>query len=218
MKKKYFDKKNLSKSTRKLMNMLKDSHGRKIDYEINSNTALIVTDMQNYFLKKKSHAYVPSAKAIIPKIKKLSELLLAKNLTVIFTQHTNNNKNSAQMSTWWKDVIKENSEESQISKYFNTKDAIIIEKHQYDAFYETKLNDILKEKNINQLIITGVLTHLCCESTARAGFINGYKILFPINGTATYNIKYHKSSLRNLSHGFAVPITIEKLIKEVKAL
>lgn len=218
MKRKYFNKKNLSKITKKLMNMLKDSHGRKIHYEINSNTALIVTDMQNYFINKKSHAYVPSAKAIIPKIKKLSELFLAKNLTVIFTQHTNNNKNSVQMSSWWRDVIKENSEESQISNYFNTKDAIILEKHQYDAFYETKLNDILKEKNISQLIITGVLTHLCCESTARAGFINGYKILFPINGTATYNIKYHKSSLRNLSHGFAVPIAMEKLIKEVKTL
>lgn len=204
--------------TKKIIKNLTKSHGSKIGYEINSKTALIVTDMQNYFLKKKSHAYVPSAKALIPKIKKLSDLFSQKNMTVIYTKHTNNDNNAGQMSQWWSDLIEDNTNKSNIAHYFDYKNAIIIEKHQYDAFYETNLKDILQKRKITQLIITGVLTHLCCESTARAGFINGFKILFPVDGTATYNTKYHKSTLRNLTHGFAVPVTMKELIKKTKAL
>jgi isochorismate hydrolase len=218
MKDQYFDKTNISQQTKKMIKKLKKSHGSRIGYEINSKTAMIVTDMQNYFLKKKSHAFVPSVKAVIPKIKKLCDLFSEKNMTVIYTRHTNNDSNSGQMSEWWRDVIEDETKESRIADCFNYKDAIVVEKHQYDAFYGTNLKDILQERGITQLIITGVLTHLCCESTARAGFINGYKILFPVNGTATYNIKHHKSTLRNLSHGFAVPVTMEELIKKVKAI
>lgn len=218
MKNQYFDKRNVSQRTKEMMKKLKKSHGSRIGYEINAKTALIVTDMQNYFLKKKSHAFVPSVKAIIAKIKKLSDLFLEKKLTVIYTRHTNNVENSEQMSEWWRDVIREESWESRIGDCFNYEDAIVVEKHQYDAFYGTELKDVLRERGIEQLIITGVLTHLCCETTARSGFVNGYKVLFPVNGSATYNIKYHKSTLRNLAHGFAVPVTMEELIKKVKAI
>ena len=90
-----------------------------------------------------------------------------------------------------------------------------IEKTQYDAFYQTALEDLLKEKGITQVVITGVMTHLCCETTARSAFMRGFTVFFPIDGTATYNEDFHRSTLLNLSHGFAIPALIEELAEEV---
>jgi len=218
MKKAYFNKNNIKEVSQRMLKKLESSHGIKIGFNVNNKTALIVTDMQNYFLDEKSHAFVPSAMAIVPKIQKLCLLFFEKNLSVIFTKHTNTKDNSGAMAFWWKDLIEDSLGASDIANNFDIEKATLLEKHQYDAFYETNLDEILKSKGTEQVIITGVLTHLCCESTARAAFIHGYKVIFPVDGTATYNIKYHKSTLRNLSHGFAVPVLMKELIKKAVEL
>ena len=88
-------------------------------------------------------------------------------------------------------------------------------KNQYDAFYKTKLDQILKNIKIEQIVITGVITHLCCETTARSAFVHGYKVFFPIDGSATYNEDIHIASLINLGHGFANIVTTLKLANSV---
>uniref|UniRef100_A0A7V0Z6J3 Isochorismatase family protein n=1 Tax=candidate division WOR-3 bacterium TaxID=2052148 RepID=A0A7V0Z6J3_UNCW3 len=67
----YFTEKNIYKKTRKFIQKLnKLYYFPKIDFDINTS-ALLVIDMQRYFLDKNSHAFLPSSKAIIPNIKKL---------------------------------------------------------------------------------------------------------------------------------------------------
>ncbi len=56
------------------------------------------------------------------------------------------------------------------------------------------------------------MTHLCCETTARAAFTRGYEVYFSIDGTATYNHEFHLGTLMNLAHGFAIPILITEII------
>ncbi len=218
MKAKYFTEDNIKLVSMKMLEKLSKSHGSKLHFKLSKNTALIVTDMQNYFLDEKSHAFVPSAQAIISGIKSLIDTCKRKGLPVIFTKHTNNDENSGSMSHWWRDLIEENSQQSEIFNEFNTENCLIVEKHQYDAFYQTELKTYLVQNNIKQLIVTGVLTHLCCETTVRSAFVNGYDVFFPINGTATYKKKYHRSTFLNLSHGFAVPCLIEDLITQIESL
>ena len=218
MKEKYFTHENIYSESMKMLRKLSNSHGSRKNYKIGKNTALLIIDMQNYFLEEDSHAFVASAHAIIPGIKSLIHACQKKGLPVIFTKHTNNDENAGSLSGWWNDLIRENTRQCGIYTDFKTDDSIIIEKHQYDAFYQTELNEILKKLKINQVIVTGVLTHLCCETTVRSAFVNGYDILFPINGTATYNKKYHKNSLVNLSHGFAVPVLMEDIITKIEKL
>jgi isochorismate hydrolase len=62
---------------------------------------------------------------------------------------------------------------------------------------------MLRASGVTQVVICGVMTHLCCESTARSAFMHGYEVFFPVDGTATYNLTYHRASLVNLAHGFA---------------
>ena len=138
-------------------------------------------------------------------------LYINNNLPIITTKHINTNTNAKQMEYWWRDILTEDSELSQIVAEFNFPQAELIIKSQYDAFYNTNLNDLLQKSKIEQVIITGVMTHLCCETTARTAFVRGYNVFFPIDGTATYNEEFHNATLTNLAHGFANITLIENL-------
>lgn len=176
-------------------------------------SALLVLDMQRYFLVETSHAFVPSGPAIVPNIRTLIESYSQRGFPIIFTRHVNNTHNAAMMASWWHDIIDTADPLSQITKAIDTSGGPVIEKHQYDAFYGTQLETWLKEKAVTQVVICGVMTHLCCETTARSAFVRGFHVFFTVDGTATYNENFHIASLTNLSHGFATPV----LVKEVLA-
>ena len=211
MKECYFTSKTIhEKSFQMLQKLKKYREGHNINF-IPEHSALLIIDMQRYFLDKSSHAYIPSALPIIPKIKYLSNAFLEMGSPIIFTRHLNKQKNAKLMSKWWRDLITEGDVLSEIIPELNLPGAIIIKKTQYDAFYETPLEDLLKEKGITQIVITGVMTHLCCETTARSAFVRGFTVFLPIDGTATYNEAFHLATFLNLSHGFAIPVLIQEL-------
>jgi isochorismate hydrolase len=56
------------------------------------------------------------------------------------------------------------------------------------------------------------MTHLCCETTARSAFMHGFETFFTVDGTATYNEAFHRAALLNLSHGFALPLTVDEVL------
>lgn len=211
MREKYYSDEIIDFQAKKFMEIL-IPYNKKYKFKINLPTAaLLVIDMQKYFLDKNSHAYIPSAEAIIPRIKKLIELFLANNLLVIETRHINTKKNAMRMLDWWGEIITEQNPFSEIIDVLKNKKIKVINKSQYDAFFKTDLDIILKKNKIKQVIITGVLTHLCCETTARNAFMHGYDVFFVVDATATYNTNFHISTCLNLSNGFAVPILTEEI-------
>ncbi len=167
--------------------------------------------MQKYFLNKSSHAYVPSADAIIPNIKKLAQLFIAAERPVIATRHQNTADDAQMMSKWWDDVIEKDSETSEIQDYIVPNMAIILEKCQYDAFYKTNLKEILIERNVEQIVITGVVTHLCCETTARSAFVNGFEVFLPADATADFYFDHYKATLLNVADGFGSVVMTNSL-------
>ncbi len=172
-------------------------------------TALIVLDMQKYFLDPDSHAHVPGAADIVPGIRTLAALFSERNLPVIFTRHLNTPENAGALALWWSDLIREEDPSSEITTDLDTSIGVVLRKSQYDAFYNTDLEDRLKRHGIERVIITGVMTHLCCETTARAAFVRGFEVTFPVDGTATYDESFHLATLLNLSHGFATLAFVE---------
>ena len=183
---------------------------KKIDF---SSASLIVLDMQKYFLDENSHAFIPGANMIVKGITRLIELFLSGNRPVILTRHINDDSNAMMMSKWWGDLITENNSYSEIVDDLRGYNLPVLKKSQYDAFHNTELDAILKLANVEQIVITGVMTHLCCETTARSAFVYGYEVFFPVDGTATYNQDFHRASLVNLAHGFAHISTVEKLLR-----
>lgn len=89
----------------------------------------------------------------------------------------------------------------------------IVNKHRYSAFIDTDLDLILRSKGIRTVILTGVNTNMCVESTARDGFMRDYFIVFTSDCTATNNIEDHEATLRNMRYGYAVVSTATELVK-----
>ncbi|MEO0198539.1 MAG: isochorismatase family protein [candidate division WOR-3 bacterium] len=174
------------------------------------NSALLVIDMQKYFLEEQSKAFVPAAKAIISKILHLVQKYESENLFVVYTRHIDDRPDSI-MLRWWKGAINRDSVESSLIDVFCNRKGHYIEKTTYDAFYGTNLEKILRENGVKQVVITGVMTHLCCETTARSAFVRDFDVFFVVDATATYNFELHRASLLNLSHGFAIPVLTEEI-------
>lgn len=178
-------------------------------------SALVVLDMQRYFLDPTSHAFIPSAPAIVPNLMQLVGVYLDRKLPVIFTKHLNTPQNAGSMDRWWSDLIQKDDPMSDLIPEIEAIKPTFLEKEQYDAFFGTDLENWLHENNVTQVVIAGVMTHLCCETTARSAFVRGFEVYFLIDGTATYHIDFHRSSLLTLSHGFAHPVRIQQMIDSV---
>ena len=62
---------------------------------------------------------------------------------------------------------------------------LVIKKHRYSAFYNTDLETQLRNRGIETLIITGTVTNMCCESTARDAQFRDYNVIFVSDATGT---------------------------------
>jgi ureidoacrylate peracid hydrolase len=65
---------------------------------------------------------------------------------------------------------------------------ILLKKPRYGAFHGTDLELMLRHKGIDTLIIGGIATNVCCETTAREASVRDFKVLFLSDGTATFGL------------------------------
>jgi isochorismate hydrolase len=174
------------------------------------HTMLLVIDMQNYFYR--------IARPIIKNILNIIQSCRQKNIPIIFTQHghTEPLRDGGILKEWWGEIIIVGTEEWQLIPEIRIEpNDIILNKKRYSAFFETNLDDILRKMKIQDLIISGVMTNLCCETTARDAFMRDYRVFFLIDGTATGREEYHLATLKNLGFGFAYLLTCEELLRQL---
>ena len=87
----------------------------------------------------------------------------------------------------------------------------VITKHRYDAFQGTDLDLVLRSNGIRTVILTGVVTNVCVETTARAAFVRDYYVIVVDDGTAAYVPEDHVQSLKNIDRFFGEVSTIKQL-------
>jgi isochorismate hydrolase len=216
MKTRYYTSANIDKKAKKFLEKLKSLKELHNDRKIfPKKAALLVIDMQDFFCSPACHSFVPSIKPVITRIKEMQDLFLQKELTVIQTQHGNKLENSGQMYTWWHEFPDADDPLAKITDELQDSRVEVIKKTQYDAFWKTDLEPKLHAKGITQVIITGVMAHLCCETTARSAFVRGFDVFFAVDATATYNANFHFGTLYNLAHGFALPVLVNEIHQQI---
>lgn len=89
----------------------------------------------------------------------------------------------------------------------------VITKHRYSAFVGTELDLVLRCKGIRSLIMAGVITNGCVETTARDGFLRDYYIVFLDDCTGTWDKLDHEGTLRNIRNLFGVVATSRDVVK-----
>jgi ureidoacrylate peracid hydrolase len=176
-----------------------------------SHTALIVIDVQrDYFCKGgiidlMKHNYRAN-EVIIPALKRFISTSRKYLKKIIFTRQT--------MYPYLRSpVVMEHYTRTKMIRPFDPRnedfykiipdpDDIILPKHRYSAFIGTPLDAILRANAIETLILTGVATNVCVESTARDGFMLDYYIVLPSDLTSGVNDQAKEMSLLNIGTFF----------------
>lgn len=85
-------------------------------------------------------------------------------------------------------------------------------KHRYSAFYGTDLDVVLRSTGVQTLLLAGVVTNLCVETTARDGLTRDYNIVFLSDCTAAYSAEEHEATLNNMARYFGIVTTSEEVL------
>jgi len=96
---------------------------------------------------------------------------------------------------------------------------VVIEKNRYDVLYNTPLDSELRSRGIDTLVMAGVTTNCCVETTTRDAFIRDYHCLVLSDCVAAFKNEadLHEASLRNLGLFFAVIATADEFVEDLRA-
>jgi nicotinamidase-related amidase len=180
-------------------------------------SALLVIDMQDFFLDPKSPSFTCGGLAILPVLEQLIKAFREHQRPVIYTRHVHHpdHLDSGILGWWWEGMCIEGTPESEVHRAIAPLPSEkVILKHRYSGFYNTDLETILRVLKIEDLVITGVMTNMCCESTARDAYFRDYRVFFPADGSGSINEEMHMASLLNLAFGFAYVTSAEKIMAE----
>ncbi|KAK9381927.1 isochorismatase hydrolase [Kockiozyma suomiensis] len=178
-----------------------------------NNAALVVIDMQQQFRD--------TAADLCPTLTPLIGQFISLNKPVIFTQHGHDlSSDNSELVRWWgkNGSIRRYSPAWQLMPEIESLASVtapnihkLTNKDRYDAFLHTDLEAILRNAKISTVVITGTMTNLCCETTARSAFNRDFRVYFPTDGNATLTAEMHEASVLNLQYGFAQITTIDDL-------
>ena len=98
---------------------------------------------------------------------------------------------------------------------------ILLDKPRFGAFHGTDLELILRSRGIDTVIISGIATNVCCETTAREAMVRDFRVLFLSDGTAATSMgnlaanELHEATLATLGTVFAQVLTIEQVLRKI---
>lgn len=159
--------------------------------------ALLVIDVQRYFRVM--------VEPIVMDVVSLIEACRARGVKIFFTRHGHRDPaaDGGMLGRWWGDLIQYGSAEWELVDELGvSQNETIIDKNRYSAFFDTDLDEQLRDLGVKDLVICGVLTNCCCETTARDAFVRDYRVFFVADATAAANEELHLASLKNLAFGF----------------
>lgn len=146
---------------------------------MSSISALLVIDMQVGNFKGSNPIYKGSD--LLAKIKKLIARARAAGVPVIYVQHCGPEGTIDQPGTPTWEVH---------SAIAPTKGDIVIQKRHPDAFQETSLRSELESRGITRLIIAGIQTEYCIDTTCRRAYSLGYKVTLVKDAHSTWDTNH----------------------------
>jgi ureidoacrylate peracid hydrolase len=172
-------------------------------------TALVVVDMQIYFMGEGQPSECPVAREIVPNVNRLAEATRRNGGKVIWIQ-THSGPDSLDFWSVYYERMTPNSGQARVDGMspggsgfdiwpdleVRVED-VIVPKTRFSAFMPdpTFFDGILKEHGIDTLLITGVSTCTCCESTARDAMMMNYRTMMITDGCAAPNDELHNATM-----------------------
>ncbi len=184
--------------------------------------AVIVVDVQNDFCEAegslgKAGAPTAAAKAMIPTLQSLLAAARDSGAPVIFIQTIHEDATDSEA---WRTrsggavatCCRKDTWGAEFTDVAPLANEPVVVKHRYSAFVNTRLDSVLRTLKIETLIMTGVSTNVCVESTARLGYMLDYNIVFVSDCTAAYSQEEHDGALYNIAAHFGKVVTAAEVI------
>lgn len=92
----------------------------------------------------------------------------------------------------------------------------MILKNTYDSFQYTDLEEVLRQEGIKRVIICGVMTDCCVDTTARSAFCKGFETWIISDATSSVNNKQHEMGLSVFRFAFGDVLTTEEAIAALR--
>ncbi len=193
-----------------------------------ARTALVVIDMQIAFLKPGLPSEVPVAREIVPNINRLAQALRAGGGTVVwvyntFTEAIFEDWSSFLGGTYAPEIARAvaaqlmaGAEGHPLWPEMDVHDADLqVTKNRFSAFLpgSSDIEAQLRGRGIDTVVITGTLTNVCCESSARDAMMRNFHVIMVPDGNATYTDAIHNASLTSMSITFADIMTTAEVIE-----
>ncbi len=195
-----------------------------------SKTALAVVDMQDYFVKDAMPSCVPGGRAIVANINRLAQAVRAAKGLVVWIQTEApadpddwaNRREATSPEVWSsrRELLARNGAGFAIFAALEVRpeDRVAI-KIRYSAFipHPSELDTLLRERDIDTLLITGVATSTCCESTARDAAMWGFRTVMVSDGNADQTEALHRHTLGKFLVSFGDVQSTDRLIAKLAA-
>ncbi|MCG8432428.1 MAG: cysteine hydrolase [Gammaproteobacteria bacterium] len=184
--------------------------GRRHAFEIiaSRRTALVVVDLVQTYVEG-----TPCAASIVTPVARLAACLRAAGGAVAWVYPASMPADDPTLQALWgrehlqKNVAEtvEGSNGKVLAEGLDPDPAdIVVEKKSYSAFFPglCPLPEMLAERDIDTVMIAGVLTNICCESSARDAAALGYKVIMVADANAARSDEEHQAALYNILRNF----------------
>ena len=193
------------------------------------NMALINVDMQNCFV----HGYVfsaPDGLELQSRINELAAVCRKAGITVIHCSHVVRPDGSNLgvlgdiLPPVKEGIINQGARSAALHDgLVVTDDDILLDKPRFGAFHSTDLEMVLRSRGIDTVIVSGIATNVCCETTAREANVRDFRVFFLSDGTSTFAMgdlskeEIQKATLTTLGACFAQIISVDEMIAKIEA-
>jgi nicotinamidase-related amidase len=184
-----------------------------------ADPALLVVDMQNDFVRAGAPLEVPDARATIPALRRLVDGFRARTLPVVYTRFVSLEADNLlwlwspqchphTRACWpgylrrYEDAGAELDCAAVIDELAPQPGDVVVDKLGYGAFHGTDLDDQLGAMGVRSVVVTGTVTQICVEETAREAFHRGYRTTVASDAVSSFAPDLHAATLKNLAMKF----------------
>lgn len=180
--------------------------------------ALAVIDMQDFFLSPRSPAYLPASRAVVSNVMRLLTAFRKSKRPVLYTVHSYEDPSSEGGLTArrWKKTCLAGTPEAEVFRALRPEPGErVFRKTRYSAFSNPEFERFLRKNGVKELVLAGVMTNLCVESTAREAFSKDFQTTVLADASACPEEELHLGSLKNLALGFSRVLKTSELLAEL---
>jgi ureidoacrylate peracid hydrolase len=174
-----------------------------------AHPALVIVDMQNDFVRVGAPLEVPESRPTIPVHQRLLAACRERGIPVIYTKFVAGPERTL---VWeWSPVLAPPvccCWKGFLRHYEDVGKELV----GYGAFHNTNLDDLLKARHVESVLVTGTVTQICVEETARESFKRGYRTTIVADAVSSYMPDLHAAVLKNFALKFGWVSTAAEII------